>query len=102
MHNWLLIWWKVLSLSLTIQNCILEGYFPALKVNIGNPEGQHLGVWQSLEACGTQPTEAWLAAAHLCWWEGGHLLGASQVGAWVCCCHSQDGDVLALQALPSL
>lgn len=27
MHNWSLIWWKIHSLSLTIQNCILESYY---------------------------------------------------------------------------
>lgn len=27
MHNWSLIWWKIHSLSFTIQNCILEGSY---------------------------------------------------------------------------
>lgn len=27
MHSWSLIWWRIHSLSLTVQSCILEGYY---------------------------------------------------------------------------
>lgn len=108
MHNWSLIWWKSHSLSFTIQNCILEGsyllkIFPSTGGQCWEPEGQRVGVWQSLEACGTQPELPELAGSStpvLVRREGTCLV--TQVGGWVCCCWSQDGDTLGLQALPCL
>lgn len=40
-----------------------KNIFPALEASVGNPEGQHVGAWQSLAACGTQPELRGLAGS---------------------------------------
>lgn len=108
MHNWSLIWWKIHSLGLTIQNCILEGYYlPKVfsqqsRLMLGTQRGSTWECGRVWKLVGHSPgCKAWLAAAHLCWWggrapawclSGGRLRLLLPQSGWRCA---------GLQALPS-
>lgn len=54
MHNWSLIWWKIHSLSLAIQNCILESYYlPKIFSQLLRP------VWGTQRGSTWEPGRVW-------------------------------------------